>query len=386
MKFNFQLYVALISALIGINNVQIKAQEKQGNIIKKTINRFLSSENDSTRRGSFMVVPAAGYAQETGFEYGLASAYDFYLDKSDLSNRTSNILLTGTLTTKKQKNIKLVTDLWTKDNDYHIISELRYRDWPFNYYGLGSNTWKENEDKLEQKLIRAKLDVEKKLASKFYAGLNLTYEHVKFTDVEQDGIFDQTTLTGKAGGQHLALGLSALYDSRDRTTYTTKGYYARIKYAYSPDFWGKENFTGSQLQADVRGFKPFNNKLAAAAQILYRGTYGKTTPFYMYEDLGGDMTMRGYYLGRYKDKNYATLQAELRYRFMARFGITGFAATGSTFSNEHKARMITSFGGGLRYFYSLEHNSSLRFDYAVGEQRKGEKRQTGFYLSISEAF
>jgi hypothetical protein len=49
-------------------------------------------------------------------------------------------------------------------------------------------------------------------------------------------------------------------------------------------------------------------------------------------------------------------------------------------------RLIPSYGAGLRYFFSLEHNSSIRFDYAFGEQRPGEKRQSGFYLSISEAF
>jgi hypothetical protein len=41
---------------------------------------------------------------------------------------------------------------------------------------------------------------------------------------------------------------------------------------------------------------------------------------------------------------------------------------------------------GLRYFFSLEHNSTVRFDYAIGEKRPGEKRQSGFYLSLSEAF
>ena len=98
------------------------------------------------------------------------------------------------------------------------------------------------------------------------------------------------------------------------------------------------------------------------------------------------MSMRGYYLGRYKDKNYAAAQAELRYRFMARFGIVGFAGTGSTFSKQHNPRLVPSYGAGLRYFFSLEHNSSVRLDYAFGEQRPGEKRQSGFYLSVSEAF
>ncbi|MFD1768421.1 BamA/TamA family outer membrane protein [Sphingobacterium suaedae] len=363
-----------------------QAQVLENNFVKKIIKKFLSSEKDSTRGASLMILPAVGYAQESGFEYGIAGTYNFYLDKADLNSRTSNITLIGTLTTKQQKNIKLLTDIWTKNNDYHILSELRYRDWPFNFYGLGSNTWVVDEDFLEQKLVRAKVDVEKKIASQWYAGINANFEYFKFEDRDAGGIFDRPEVLGKKGGRYLALGISSLYDTRNNTTYTTKGWYTRVKYAYAPDFWAEDNFTGSQWEADLRGFHALSGKLTLAGQLLYRGTSGDDIPFYVYRDLGGDMNMRGYYLGRYRDKNYTAAQAELRYRFMPRFGVVGFAGTGSTFSKQHNLRLVPSFGGGIRYFFSLEHNSTIRFDYAFGEQRPGEKRQSGFYLSISEAF
>lgn len=370
--------------LIAIPSTNIQAQET--NFIKKTYNKLFSSEKDSTRNGSLMVLPAVGYAQESGFEYGIAGTYNFYLDKTDLESRTSNITLIGTLTTKSQKNIKLLTDIWTKKNEYHILSELRYRDWPFNFYGLGSDTWINDEDFLEQKLIRGKLDVEKNVAKNLYVGLNTTFEYFKFQDREPGGVFSKPDVLGKTGGQYIALGASSLYDNRNNTTYTTEGVYARLKYAYAPNFWGGENFTGSLIETDLRAFQSITKTLTLAGQVLYRGTYGSNTPFYTMRDLGGDMTMRGYYSGRYKDKNYLTAQAELRYRFMSRFGVVGFAGTGSTFSKQHDIRLVPSYGGGIRYFFSLEHNSTIRLDYAVGEKRPGEKRQSGFYLSISEAF
>ncbi|OYD47024.1 polymerase [Sphingobacterium cellulitidis] len=364
---------------------QSNAQEKNG-IIQKFIQKFVSSKKDSSRSGSFVVLPAIGYAQETGFEYGIAGTYNFYIDKENLDSRTSNVTLIGTLTTKKQKNIKLTSDIWTKNNDYHILSEMRFRDWPFNFYGIGNDTWKSDEDYLDQKLYRIKLDGEKRFAPNFYAGLNLNYENFQFNDMEAGGVFESPEVYGKEGGQYLAIGVSALYDTRNNTTYTTKGFYSRAKYSVAPNLFGKDNFIGNQVELDLRGFYPITKQLTVAAQGLYRGTYGKNVPFYVMRDLGGDMTMRGYYLGRYKDKNYLTAQAELRYRFHPRIGINGFLGTGSTFSKQHDMRLVPSFGAGLRYFFSLEHNSSIRFDYAYGEQRPGEKRQSGFYLSISEAF
>lgn len=388
--FNTRLFKILPLAALTLGlHLNATAQETSAdstNFIKKIIKKFVSSEKDSTRSASFMVLPAVGYAQETGFEYGIASTYNFYIDKQDLNSRTSNLTLIGTLTTKKQKNIKLISDIWTKGNEYHILSELRYRDWPFNFYGIGNDTWKADEDYLDQKLYRIKLDGEKRFAPNFYAGLNVNYEHLKFKDMEAGGIFEQPTVYGKSGGQYLAIGASALYDNRNNTTYTTRGFYGRAKYSYAPNFFGKDNFIGSQVEVDVRGFYPINNTLTIAAQGLFRGTYGDNVPFYVLRDLGGDMTMRGYYLGRYKDNNYATAQAELRYRFHPRIGINGFLGTGSTFSKENDIRLLPTYGAGLRYFFSLEHNSSIRFDYAFGEQRPGEKRQSGFYLSISEAF
>lgn len=355
--------------------------------IKKIIKKTFSSKGDTTRKGSFFVIPAAAYAQETGAEFGIAAAYNFYLDKENKESRTSNISLISTITTKKQKKINLNADLWTKNNDYHILLELRARDWPFNFYGIGNDTWKASEDYLDQTLYRFKADVEKRIAPKFYVGFNTSYDNFKFKDVEEDGIFESDSqILGKTGGQYATLGASALYDSRDVTTYTNKGLYARIKYACAPKIFKETDFIGSLLEADIRGFLPLYPKINLAGHLVYRGTYGKNIPFYTLRDLGGDMTMRGYYLGRYKDKNYIASQAELRYRFHPRFGIMGFAGTGSTFSDEYKPRFVPTYGGGFRYFFSIEHSSSIRLDYAFGEQRPGEKRQSGFYLSLSEAF
>ncbi|WP_164108807.1 MULTISPECIES: BamA/TamA family outer membrane protein [Sphingobacterium] len=360
--------------------------QKEDNLIKKVIKKVFSSTNDSTRGPSFMVLPAVAYAQETGLEIGIASTYNFYMDRTDLQSKTSNVMLIATVTTEKQKKVNLTSDLWTKGNKYHILTDIRLRDWPFNFYGIGNDTWEVDEDYLEQTLYRFKVDVEKRLAPKFYLGVNANYDYFKFSDIEAGGIFESPEIYGKSGGQFLALGVSALYDTRDVTTFTTKGFYGRVKYAYAPDFFGKENYQGNMIEVDMRGYYPFSTKVSLATQGIYRGTYGNNIPFYAMRDLGGDMSMRGYYLGRYKDNNYATAQAELRYRFMPRFAATGFVGTGSTFSKSNNLRLVPSYGGGIRYFFSIEHSSSIRLDYAFGEKRAGEKRQSGFYLSVSEAF
>lgn len=359
---------------------------QEGNLFSRLKNKFLGTEKDSTKNGSFIAVPALSYAQETGLEYGFASTYSFFVDKDNPQRRSSNLAFSATLTSKKQKNIKLGGDIWTRDNKYHVIAELRYRDWPFNFYGIGNNTLEANKDYLGQRLSRAKIDVERKVTDKIYLGLNAQFDHFKFEDIEVGGIYEQNDLYGKSGGKYFAIGASALYDNRDHTTYSTRGTYFRARYAHAPAFWGGENFQGGILELDGRAFYSPLHTVTLAAQWIYRGTFAKNTPFYMYRELGGDTSMRGYYLGRYRDNNYTAIQSEVRYRPIPRLGAAIFGSMGSTFSKQHPYRNIASYGAGLRYFFSLEHSSSIRFDYAIGEKRPGEKRQTGFYLSLSEAF
>src|SRR5690606_19010270 len=220
----------LVIALAGTMFPAV-SQERKGLWEHPLIKRFISPEKDTSRSAGFVVVPALGYAQETGLEFGLAGVYNFYMDKTDMAIRTSNITFIGTFTTQRQTNLKLESDSWTSGNRYHYISELRFRNFPFNFYGLGNKTAAQDEDLVLMQLVRVRLEGERQLAPNYYGGLNFVYEHYRFSDKERGGIFDTMQPYGQKGGDHLVLGISQLYDTRNRNTYTTKGHYARIKYA-----------------------------------------------------------------------------------------------------------------------------------------------------------
>ncbi|HWL00517.1 MAG TPA: hypothetical protein VNQ55_11235 [Parapedobacter sp.] len=363
------------------------AQERKSLWNHPLVKRFISPEKDTSRSAGFVVLPALGYAPETGLEFGLAGVYNFYINRADTAIRTSNITFIGTFTTQRQTNLKLESDIWTTGNRYHYISELRFRNFPFNFYGLGNETAARDEDVVLMQLIRIRLEGERELATNYYGGLNVAYERYKFSDKESGGIFENMQPYGHEGGYHVVFGVSQLYDTRNRNTYTTKGHYARIKYAYSPGFGSDNNFHGSLVDVDLRTFFPLSGELTLGLNAHYKTTFGSRVPFYVYRELGGDMMMRGYYTGRYRDRSLLAAQGELRYRFHPRLGVAGFAGTGSTYHDGlSNTRFVPSFGGGVRYFFDLEHQSSIRLEYGVGEKRPGEKRQGGFYLSLSEAF
>lgn len=356
---------------------------------KKLIKKLLSNEKDTTRSASFMPVPVLGYTQEIGFEFGLGTLYSFYLDKQDTLNRSSNFSGTASYSTKRTYNLTLKGDAWTKANLYHLIGEIRLKKNPFNFYGLGNNTRQLDEDRLVQQQIKLAFDVEKTFIKSAYTGLSLGFESYDFIDKIRGGIYTTSPLLNDRDGGHVIyIGLSQSYDTRNSNNYPTKGFFARLTYQFAPSVFGGSNFSGSLIKVNIRKFWPLTPKFVLGIQTLYHTIKGKNTPFYLLPQLGNDEMMRGYYNGRYRDENLIASQIELRYRFSNRFGLAAFAATGKVFANGNFSlnELKPNYGIGGRYFFDVAKGLSVRLDYGLGEKRMNEDRQSGFYISLAEAF
>lgn len=114
---------------------------------------------------------------------------------------------------------------------------------------------------------------------------------------------------------------------------------------------------------------------------------GGSSPFYLMPALGNDEMMRGYYNGRYRDRNFIAGQTELRYRLDARWGVVGFLGAGEVFHSSFSFNQLKpNYGGGLRYFFDVEKGLSVRADYGIGQKVAGEQRQSGFYIGLGQAF
>jgi hypothetical protein len=377
-------WCTLVLVLLGFG--ALEAQTKKNIWQHPFVQKWIGSSIDSGTSNNFMVLPAVGFSPETGLEFGLGAIYNFYAhsDRQDL--RTSNLTFIGTRTTKGQTSLKLESDLWTTGNTYHIVSELRYRNFPFQYYGIGNLTRYEDQDLLTQQLFRAKVEASRKITSQWYAGLLLRVDRYAYKDEVLDGLFSQIDST-QHRGTHTMIGLSQRFDNRNSNTYTTQGTYAQLRYTYTPQSLSNTSYTGHLIQLDLRHFFKIQQNWTIGLQSLSAFQLKKETPFYLLQEVGGDQMMRGYYLGRYRDQHMIANQLEGRWRFHPRVGLAAFAGIGSTFNSQwNNARWIPSTGGGIRYFYDLEHQGSVRIEFAMGEKRPGEERQKGIYLSLKEAF
>jgi len=353
----------------------------------KLVDKFFSP--DTTKRNSFLPLPVLGYNQEAGFQYGAIGLYSFYMDKKDPLVRPSQFYAIAYTSTKGQSQVSLKTDLWSKANRWHHIYEARFYNLPFNFYGTGGKTLLANEDRIIQKRFRLNAEVEKAFTKFYYPGLGIEFESLSFKDKELGGIYDTEDFTDKNGGKFLMFKLTQLLDTRNTNTYTTKGFYARMRLGYAPDLFKEENFSGTFTTFDGRYFTSPSQKTVLATQVFYESLgSNKAIPFYMLRQMGNDQMMRGYYLGRYRDRNYLAIQAEFRYRFIERLGLVAFAGTGSVYGQEKFAaeNLKPNYGIGGRFFFDLDKSLSLRLDYGFGEKPPGEKRISGFYISLGESF
>ncbi len=355
---------------------------------KKIIEKLFS--NDTTRHNSFLPVPVLGFSQEAGFQFGAAGIYSFYTDFKDRETKASQIYGVSAFSTKKQLELSFKADVWSPKNEYHYVIETKYYNQPFNFYGTGNETRLVDEDRLNLKRLRLNAEVEKRIVDQIYLGGGIEYENLVYADREIGGIYTTNpSYVDRNGGQFLFLKGTLFYDTRDQVTYASKGIYAKTQLSIAPDFFGAPNFKGTLLTADVRNFyklsPQFNLGLNATFESLHSAN---PIPFYNYRQLGNDQFMRGYYAGRFRDENLITSQAEIRFRPVPRFGVVAFGGAGKVYANGgfNDSSFKPTYGIGGRVFFDLEKGLALRVDYAMGEKPIGEKRISGFYISLGEAF
>lgn len=359
----------------------------QKHLLPKFVRKMIF-EKDSSKKASFVLLPVLSSAPETGLELGGSALYSFYTDTISPNTRISNIFAYGTLTTKGQSRINLSTNYWLPQNKYHYTASIGYINFPFDFYGVGNNTHKSDADRLGQKRVRLTFTGEKKLGNNIYVGLVAGGYDYRFNDVNTTGIFaTDPAIEGRHGGAFLYAGPSLVFDNRNNNTYTTKGIHITSYLNLMKGVFSNYSYSGGLFNLEYAQYFKLDKHFVLAFDVQEQSLTGSQSPFYLLPALGSDEMMRGYYNGRFRDRNLLAGQTELRYRLSDRIGVVGFLGTGQVFNktfslNEFKP----NYGGGLRYFFDTEKGLSIRVDYGVGEKRPGESRQSGVYIGLGEAF
>jgi len=362
----------------------------QVDFVKRFIKRMYF-DKDSTKKSNFVLIPALASSPETGVEFGGASLFSFYTDTARHSiTRVSNLFGYASITTKGQEKVSLNAIYWTPQNKWHYTSTISYYNFPFDFYGIGNNTLLADKEAIEEKRTKFSFGAQNLVAKDFYAGIVggiLKYYYYSGTYNQNLNFKDNPDIQDHGGGSLVYLGPSLTYDTRNNNTYTTKGIIVDAYLNLMQGIFGNNSYEGGFFNIEYSQYFALSKAFVLGFDIQEQSLIGGRSPFYLLPQLGSDEMMRGYYTGRYRDRNFIAGQTELRYRISDRFGLDGFLGVGEVAHDGFKASQLKpDYGGGVRYFFDTEKGLSIRADYGIGEKPVGEPREGGFYIALGEAF
>ncbi len=358
------------------------AQEKPG-LFRRIVQKAVS-DTTSPGKPSFRIYPTLAYSPETSFEFGFSSLLLFQA-KNDTLNRLSEVQAFTFITLEAQYGIWLDNAIYGDKDKWFFLGRTRFQRFPLLYYGIGPETPGSEPALIDANYLLLRQRVLRKIVPNLFIGPEVDYQQLyntKFNQPEGHDVYEPPT--GSNGTTNLGLGAALVYDNRHNVLNVRKGFFGEISFLnYGKKIGSDYNFYG--LNLDVRSSHKTGNRNVLAWQV-YGNFLSGDVPFNQLALMGGEMIMRGYYSGRYRDKNMIAAQAEHRwlpFKFSKRFGGTVFAAAAVVAPrvNEFTWKHIRPSGGvGLRYLLFPKKDIFLRLD--LGFTKEGP----GFYLFTGEAF
>lgn len=358
--------------------------QKRGPVrwVKRVVGTFV---NDTLPpdKPRFLIYPTLVYAPETSFEFGLSSLFLYHAKNNVAENRLSEIVMLGFFTLKQQYGFAIDNNLYSDQDRWFFLGRSRFQRFPLLYYGIGPNTPGQGPATIDATYLQIRQRALRKIISNLFVGPEIDFQRLSSAQFRQPEGPPLLVPPGGAGTSNLGFGVGLVFDNRHNPLNVREGLFSEIAVLKYSQRWGS-GFNFVNIVLDTRLYRPVGKQVVALQ--AYGNFVAGEAPFNQLALLGGDMLMRGYYQGRYRDRNYLAAQAEYRFLpfpFSKRIGGAAFVAAGTVAPRlgAFNFNDVKPSGGiGLRYLLFPKKDIFLRFD--LGITREG----TGFYIYTGEAF
>ena len=332
---------------------------------------------------NWFAYPYAFYTPETDLAFGAAGILYFRTERDRLLN-PSQVLLSGYYTINNQYDVTLGPQFYFSKNRYFGSLDLGFKKVIDKFYGIGNDAEETGREPYTANSIRAELVFQMPpyvLRFMKLVGFIYRYNYYRILDKKENELLLTDAVAGTEGGASSGFGVIWVLDSRDNIYSPVRGVFHQFRAVFhSRAFGGRYDYNDYRI--DLRGYYPIPGENILGAQI-YGNLVRGFPPFYELARLGGSERMRGYYEGRFRDRNYVTGQVELRRMIWLRLGIVGFLGAGQV--NDKTAKFSLrgfkpTYGFGVRYVIDLKERINVRADFAWGENT------SGIYFGINQAF
>ncbi len=353
------------------------ARARKG-VVLAVLNYFRNSNKESDKRFDCSVVGGPYYNATTSFGIGGGVSGLYSWDPSDSTLRRSSLSVMAMVSVKGIVALEVRGTNYMKKDRSRWNYRLKVSNTPMDFWGIGYNHGINDATKGKYKQIKVqfKPDYLFRIAKDFYLGflLNVDCTHTyEFSNPEL--IYGQRESVAAVGA-----GVALNYDSRDVSTNAYRGQYLRAEQLFYPKFANKYYFNATDVTFST--YHPLWRSAVFAAEYHSLFNFGDNVPWTMLA-LVAETTnrMRGYYEGRYRDRNIIEAQVEIRQRLPRRFGVVAFAGAANVFPEFDEINMrhtLPNYGVGARWEFKQRVNIRLDFGFT--------KNKPGVVFNINEAF
>ena len=339
-------------------------------LVARLLQYFAESDKPKPdKKIDFGIIGGPHYASDTGLGLGLVASALYSTDRSDSTLEKSNASLYSDMTTKGFLMIGI--------RGNNIFPKKRYRLYVYTFpsYLWGFSYPQSDNDDNKSKYSRTKFEVMARFLIPInrysYLGPIARYQYVHAYKLKDQApqLLEGLPKTVSDFG----VGVSYTFDSRDFMLNASRGWFMQLDLTTNPTFLGNNNtYWSAELQ--LATYRKAWRGAIIAGELHTRQSTGQV-PWPMLADVGSSNRMRGYYEGRYRDKNVIDAQVELRQHIWHRNGIVlwlGAAEVFPRYSDMRFSRILPNAGVGYRW----------QFKKGYGFSRNG----TGFIFNINEAF
>lgn len=339
-----------------------------------------------------LVLPGVFSTPETGFGGGAGL---FILDHpiaGDQGSKANALRIGAIYTEKKQFILRGSLERYVNGDRDLITLSVMAQKYPDSFFGIGNNTRVRDEEKYISWAWETTARYLHEVNPRLYIGAQAALYNERIDYLRPGGFLDRRTDQNNntiRGIDPFALsgaGLLVRHDTRDDLQDPTRGHFIEASTTARLRDLGSD-YQYNTTAIDTRWFIPMTdspNPPRLAFQTLAISTNGNP-PFQALAQLGGRDILRGYFLGRYRDRNLAVFQSEFRMPLTERWGAVGYAAAGNVARHWHgmKSREFKpATGAGVRYRFSDAQKVNIRLDLTWGR----ETPNPSLYLSLAEAF
>ena len=342
------------------------------------------------------VLGGPSYTPEASFGVGSAVLASFRMNKQDTISQRSflpaglNLSINGTIV------VAGAGTFFFNENRFRIYMNYGYRNEPSHYYGKGFEKAEtiergDSTTRFHRSYFQLYPRFVWEVRPHFYLGGLFDLNYTKVSDVnpvmEKDPYFQQF----KRKYFNVGIGGLIQYDTRDDVATPTRGMLLGANFKLFGKYLGGA-YNYEIIELEYRQFKNIFRPRSTLAWIAKSQIGLGDVPFTELPTFGSPFDLRGYYMGKYRDKSMAYGIVEYRHmfgspakyksgNFWAKCGFVAWVGTGTigeTPFDWNKWKL--NFGAGLRF--QMQPGKNFRLD--IGKEPGQPGMQV--YMNMTEAF